>query len=81
MTNEEAMKKIIKRMRGYFEATGEVGFPRLDLSEFKGLLNLTEVELGGGMYNVRMKIGGTMYNAKTKIGINSVINDDEIVGE
>lgn len=69
MTNEQAKNAIIEALEKHFDETGEVGFPKLDLSEFEGLLDLEGTKLGGDMYNFGMIIG------KNKVGINSVIND------
>lgn len=91
MTNKEAKNKLIARIEEYFEKTGEVGFPELDLSEFKGDLDLTRIELGGNMHNYKIKIKGYMDNRGTKIGktdeLTNVLNfilslndDDELRG-
>lgn len=81
MTNKEAMEKIIKRIEEYFKKTGKVGFPELDLSEFKGVLILSGTKLGGDMDNFAMKIEGSMDNIDMEIEGCVYNNGMEIEGD
>lgn len=94
MTNKEAKNKLVARIEEYFEDTGKVGFPNLDLSEFEDILNLQFLKLGGDMFNHWMvikgdmengwmEIEGCMYNngmeiGENKIGISSVMADEVV---
>lgn len=67
MTNEQAKNKLVATIERHFEGANEVGFPHLDLSEYKGKLNLQFLKLGGSMDNYGTEIGEDMTNTKVLV--------------